>query len=313
MPGLNALRAFEAAARHLSLTKAAQELHVTAGALSHQIRGLEELLGAPLFVRGVRSITLTPAGKQLYPGLQIGFLHIRDAVAGLRPSGDERVLVISTPPGLTAKWLAPRLYRFSDAHPDIDARVSSSLAAANFTTDGIDVALRSLRIGAQVEGDLVVDKLVEMSMAPVCSPKFIEKHGPFATAAALKGVALIHDDSLATRAEVPTWADWFQAAGVEGVDVSHGLRFNSADHAIDATVEGAGVLLAHDILAYDSLRSGRLALAFPLTMRSGRAYYFVCPRKQQDVAKVRAFRAWVKKEAAALEWDKIREREPGAR
>src|SRR5450631_1796863 len=142
MPGLNALRAFEAAARHLSLTKAALELHVTASALSHQIRGLEELLGMQLFVRGVRSIALTSAGKQLYPGLQTGFTNIRDAVAGLRPAGDEHILVISTPPGLTAKWLAPRLYRFSSAHPEIDARVSSSLAATNFITDGVDVALR---------------------------------------------------------------------------------------------------------------------------------------------------------------------------
>src|SRR4029077_9870633 len=132
MPPLNALRAFEAAARHLSLTKAAHELHVTAGALSHQIRGLEELLGVKLFERRVRSIALTIAGKQLYPGLQTGFIHIRDAVAGLSDAGDARVLVISTPPGFTAKWLAPRLYRFSSAFPEIDARISSSPSNANF-------------------------------------------------------------------------------------------------------------------------------------------------------------------------------------
>src|SRR6202171_6645684 len=128
MPPLNALRAFEAAARHLSLTKAALELHVTAGALSHQIRGLEELLGLKLFERRVRSMALTSAGKQLYPGLQTGFIHIRDAVAGLSEAGDARALVISTPPGFTSKWLAPRLYRFSSAYPEIDARVSSSIS-----------------------------------------------------------------------------------------------------------------------------------------------------------------------------------------
>src|ERR1051325_1476291 len=122
MPPLNALRAFEAAARHLSLTKAARELQVTAGALSHQIRGLEELLGLKLFERRVRSIALTTAGKQLYPGLQTGFAQIRDAVAELARTGNERVIVISTPPGFTAKWLAPRLYRFSLAHPEIDVR-----------------------------------------------------------------------------------------------------------------------------------------------------------------------------------------------
>src|SRR6266568_172634 len=174
MPPLNALRAFEAAARHLSLTRAAQELHVTAGALSHQIRGLEALLGLKLLERRVRSIALSPAGKQLYPGLQTGFLHIRDAVAGLRSAGDERVLVISTPPGFTAKWLAPRLYRFSGAYPEIDARVSSSLSNANFTTDGVDVAVRNLAADAAADADLVIEKLLELSLVPVCSPRLIE-------------------------------------------------------------------------------------------------------------------------------------------
>jgi len=146
MPPLSALRAFEAAARHLSLTKAAQELGVTPGALSHQIRGLEQLLGFTLFKRGVRSIALTPKGKQLYPGLQTGFGHIREAVAALMDADAERVLVISTSPGFTSKWLAPRLYRFSGAYPEIDARVSSTLANANFTTDGVDVAASAARI-----------------------------------------------------------------------------------------------------------------------------------------------------------------------
>ncbi len=300
MPPLNALRAFEAAARHLSLTKAALELHVTAGALSHQIRGLEELLGVKLFERRVRAIALTPAGKQLYPGLQTGFIHIRDAVAGLSEAGDTSVLVISAPPGFTSKWLAPRLYRFSAAYPQIDARVSSSLANANFTTDGVDVAVRNLSVDPVVDPDLVVEKLMEMSLVPVCSPKLIETLGPFAGPEALKGVPLIHDDSLADRAEMPTWADWFTAAGVEAVDVSRGLRFSSADHALDATVEGAGVLLAHDVLAYDDLRTGRLAVPFDLALRSGRAFHFVCARRRQHHPNVQAFRTWIRQEVAAL-------------
>src|SRR3974390_37230 len=166
IPPLNALRAFEAAARHLSLTKAAQELHVTPGALSHQIRGLEEFLGLKLFERRVRSIALTPSGKQLYPGLQTGFIHIRDAVAAISNAGDESVLVISTPPGFTAKWLAPRLYRFSSAYPWIDARVSSSMSNANFATDGVDVAVRHLSIDASADAELVVEKLIELSSLP---------------------------------------------------------------------------------------------------------------------------------------------------
>jgi LysR family glycine cleavage system transcriptional activator len=146
MPPLSSLRAFEAAARHLSLTKAAQELNVTAGALSHQIRGLEEFIGVDLFERRVRSIALTPAGKLLYPGLQTGFTRIREAVLSLRNASDNRVLVVSTPPGLTSKWLAPRLYRFAAAYPQIDVRISSSLTNANFATDGVDIAVRHLPI-----------------------------------------------------------------------------------------------------------------------------------------------------------------------
>jgi LysR family glycine cleavage system transcriptional activator len=307
---LNALRAFEAAARHLSLTRAALEFHVTTGALSHQIRGLEELLGVKLFERRVRSIALTPAGKQLYPGLQTGFIHIRDALEGLSPAGDQHVLVISTAPGFTAKWLAPRLYRFSNAYPEIDARVSSSLANANFATDGVDVALRNLSADAKSDGELVVEKLIENCIVPVCSPQLIEARGPFASPEALKGVPLIHDDSLAKRVEIPAWAEWFKAAGVSGVDVSRGLRFSSADHAIDATLEGAGILLASDILAYDALRSGRLVIPFPLILPSGRAYCFVCPRKGEDRPNVQAFRSWVRAEAAALDWSPFMKTRP---
>lgn len=304
LPPLNALRAFEAAARHLSLTKAAQELHVTAGALSHQIRGLEDRLGLALFERRVRSIALTPAGKQLYPGLQTGFNQLREAVAGLGGTGDERILVISTAPGFTSKWLAPRLYRFSSAHPEIDTRVSSSIANANFATDGVDLAVRNMPADAVAEGELAIEKLIEVTSVPVCSPKLIAARQRAKSPDALAGLPLIHDDTLMNCARMPSWADWFKAAGVDGVDISRGLRFNSADHALDATVEGAGVLLAHDVLAYDDLRTGRLVIPFELCLRSGRAYYVVCPRRRQDRPNVRAFRSWIKEEVAALDWGK---------
>jgi LysR family glycine cleavage system transcriptional activator len=140
------------------------------------------------------------------------------------------------------------------------------------------------------------------------SPAFVEKHGPFTSPDMLKGVPLIHDDSLSTRAVMPNWADWFAAAGVRSADVSHGLRFNSADHALDATVEGAGVLLALDALAYDDLRTGRLVTPFDLTLPSGRCYSFVCPQKRREAANVRAFRAWLKQEAAAVDWSKCETR-----
>jgi LysR family glycine cleavage system transcriptional activator len=119
-------------------------------------------------------------------------------------------------------------------------------------------------------------------------------------------VPLIHDDSLANRAAIPTWADWFAAAGVTGANVSRGLRFSGADHALDATVEGAGVLLAHDVLAYDELRTGRLVIPFALPLRTGRAYSFVCPKRDRDRPVVQAFRTWIKEEVAALDWTKWR-------
>lgn len=305
MPPLNALRAFEAAARHLSLTKAAEELHVTAGALSHQIRGLEELLGVQLFERRVRSIALTDAGKLLYPGLQTGFTQIREAVVGLKRLESNRVLVISTPPGLTSKWLAPRLYRFTNKHPDIDARISSSLENANFATDGVDVAVRNLPMKPEADAGLLVDTLIELSFMPVCSPRFLAEHGPFDSAAALARMPLIHDDTLIRRVDVPTWSDWFKAAGVTHADVSRGLRFNSADHALDATAEGAGVLLAHDLLAFDDLRTGRLVIPVKLSVRSGRGYHVVFPRNRQNHPHVQAFRAWIKDEIAALDWTPV--------
>ena len=299
-PSLNALEAFEAAARHLSLSKAALELKVTAGALSHQIRGLETYLGVKLFDRGVRSIALTPAGRALHPGLQAGFLQIRDALASLDRLGDPHLLVLSTPPGFTSKWLAPRLYRFSQAYPEIDVRISSSLKNANFIADGVDAAIRNLPIDGTQNEALEIEKLVDLSLAPVCSPALVEKYGPLTSPSMLKGVPLIHDESLSGHAAIPGWADWFTAAGVNDIDARRGLRFNSADHALDATVEGAGVLLATDALAYDDLRTGRLVMPFDLTLPSGRCYAFVCLKRRREPANVQAFRAWLREEVAAL-------------
>ena len=303
---LNALRAFEASARHLSLSKAAAELHVTPSALSHQIKSLEEILGRKLFTRKVRAIELTATGKLLYPGLQTGFTHIRDAVEGLQPKTDSRILVISTPPGFTAKWLAPRLYRFATMYPDIDARVSSSMANADFVTDGVDIAIRNMAADHVATEELAADKLIDITLLPVCSPKLIAEHGPIESAAMLGRLPLIHDETFADRAEIPGWQDWLRIEGVEDVELDRGLRFNSADHALDAAVQGAGILLAHYVLAYDDLQTGRLVQPFSLTLPTGRAYHLVYPRHTGETAKVAAFRTWFYQEV-----DEMR-RHPGA-
>ena len=219
---------------------------------------------------------------------------------------NERVLVVSTPPGLTAKWLAARLYRFASGHSEIEVRISSSLANANFTTDGVDVAVRHLAVRPGDDPALLIERLVELSLVPVCSPRLYEQHGLPRTAEALARMPLIHDDSLASRARMPTWSEWFNAAGVPSIDVSRGLHFNSSDHALDAASEGAGVLLAHDLLAYDDLRTGRLIIPVARPIWSGRAYHVVCPKHRNKVPQVRAFRDWIKQEVAALDWEPIR-------
>lgn len=301
-PPLNALRAFEAAARHLSLTRAAAELNVSPGAVSHQVRGLEELLGVELFERRTRAIVLTAAGERLYPGLQTGFLHIRDAVSALRQVDNERVLVVSTPPGLTAKWLAARLYRFANAHPEIDTRISSSLNNATFTTDGVDLAIRPMPEEPPPDPALDFEKLIALTLGPVCSPKLIENLGPLDTPERIAHAPLIHDDTLLPRARVPTWSDWFAAAGLDHVEIARGLSFNSAEHALDAASEGAGVLLVTNILAYDLVRAGRLVIPVPLMLASGRAYHLVRPKRARERPAVRAFIEWLKQEFAALDW-----------
>jgi LysR family glycine cleavage system transcriptional activator len=302
MPQLSALRAFEAAARHLSLTNAARELHVTPGALSHQIRGLEEFLGVRLFERKVRAIALTAAGKQLYPGLQTGFSHIREAVESLNAAAQPNVLVVSTSPGLTSKWLAPRLYRFAAAHPDVDVRISSSSANANFATDGIDLAIRNMPLDPPSEPALEFEKMTDLTYIPVCTPRVIEKYGPVKDAASLARLPLIHDESLAARRASPDWGAWFRAAGVGNVDLKRGLRFTSADHALDAAEEDAGVLLTHDIMAYDGLRTGRLVIPVKLSIAAGRTFQLVRLRGRKPTPAMTTFAKWIKDEVATLDW-----------
>ena len=301
MPPLNALRAFEAAARHLSLTKGARELNVTASALSHQIKALEDHLGLKLFERRDRTIVLTDAGKRLYPGLQAGFLHLREAVIGLNPATNDHVLVVSTPPGFTAKWLAPRLYRFGLRHPEFDVRISSSAGYVNFATDGVDVAVRNLPATESDDGPLEIHRLFETHWIPVCTPRFVAEHGPFPDAASLLKVALIHDESLAGRARSASWEQWFDALGVERVAPIRGIRFSGADHALEAAGEGSGVLLAHDMLAYDDLRTGRLVVPVRVAVPTGRAFNVAWPRSPRVRASVKAFGDWILDEVAQLD------------
>src|SRR5262249_28318661 len=153
----------------------------------------------------------------LYPGMQTGFLHLRKAVAGLKQTGTARVLGVGTPPRLTAKWLAPRPYRFPNSHPAVGTRLSSSVDNSKFTPDGVHVAIRHMAEHPAPDPALNMEKLVTLSLVPVCSRSFLKRHGPLNTAEHLARVPLIHDETFLPRARVPTWTDWFHAAGVDYV------------------------------------------------------------------------------------------------
>jgi len=288
LPPLNALRAFEATARHLSFSKAADELHVTPAALSHQIRGLEDLLGLKLFVRRARSIELTEAARLIHPGIRTGFESMRVAIDQLDQDRRDRVLVVSSTPGLTAKWLVPRLYRFLEKHPDIDTRITASVGYANFTSDGVDIGIR-LTSGAHP--DLYVEKLSDEWLLPLCSPRLLEADPPLLRPADLPRFNLIQID---LPGVVPTWADWMELAGIDGIDTRRGLRLNVADHALDAASEGAGVVLGYKLVASHDIGLGRLVAPFgPEIPLPGRSYFFVCPKGQEKRPAIKAFRDWV--------------------
>jgi LysR family transcriptional regulator, glycine cleavage system transcriptional activator len=288
LPPLNALRAFEATARHLSFSKAAEELHVTPAALSHQIRGLEDLLGLKLFHRRARSIELTETGRLIQPGIRTGFESLRVAIDQLDRGRRDRVLVVSSTPGLTAKWLVPRLYRFLAKHPEIDTRITASVGYADFTTDGVDLGIR---LSSGAHPDLHVEKLSDEWLLPLCSPRLLEGEHPLRSPADLPRFNLIQID---LPGVVPTWADWMRLAGIEGIDTRRGLRLNVADHALDAASEGAGVVLGYKLVAAHDIAQGRLVAPFgPEIPVPGRSYYFVCPKGDEKRPAIKAFRDWV--------------------
>ena len=288
LPPLNSLKAFEATARHLSFSKAALELHVTPAALSHQIRGLEDLLGLKLFHRRARSIELTDAARLIYPGIRTGFESIREAVEQLDRGKQDRVLVVSSTPGLTAKWLVPRLYKFLALHPEIETRITASVAYANFVTDDIDVGIR---LSSGVHPDLHVEKLSDEWLLPLCSPRLLEGKHPLRKPEDLKHFTLIQVD---LPGVVPTWTDWAEMAGLGGIDTTRGLRLNVADHALDAASEGVGVVLAYKVVASRDIALKRLVAPFgPEIQLPGRAYYFACAKGKEKRPPIKAFRDWI--------------------
>ena len=292
LPPLTALRAFEAAARHMSFAKAAEELYVTPAALSYQIKSLETDMSQPLFRRLNRAVELTEAGRALAPGVAEGFEALRAAVRQAHRVNESRPFSVTAGPAFTAKWLAPRIYRFVEQHPDIEIRFTASLKRMNFDTDDVDAAIRFSRIDE--EPGCYVETLVEELMTPLCTPEIAAQ---LKTPSDLQNFRLVHDESLSFMAEPPNWGFWLSAVGVE-FDWNHGPRFSNADQVLGAAVGGGGVALGRLSLAADDMTAGRLVAPFDLAIDTGAHFNFVCLEGHETRREEAAFLAWMREELA---------------
>ena len=289
LPPLNALRAYEAAARHLSFTKAAQELNVTQAAISHQVKALEERLGVTLFRRMNRALLLTDEGQSYLPAVREAFDMIDAATARLLAHERTGALVVSCMPSFGAAWLVRRLGHFRAAHPDIDVRLDPSVPLVDFGREDVDIAIR---YGSGDWPGLAVDRLMTEDVVPVCSPEVLAGEHPLDTPDDLRHHTLLHDEGQAD------WRNWLLAAGVEGVDPSRGVTYTDSSMVVQAAVAGQGVALARSALAADDLAAGRLVRAFDIRLPVEYAYYVVYPEAYAERPKVMAFRDWLLAEAA---------------
>ncbi len=295
---LNGLRAFEAAARHLSFVKAADELHVTPAAISHQVKSLENFLGVQLFRRLPRGLLLSDAGQLFLPELREGFMRLDRAVEQVLELDARGPLMISVAPAFAAKWLVPRLERFSTAHPDVDVRISASLGVIDFQRDNFDAVIR---LGRGIYPGLESTELFDESVTPVCSPRLREGDDPLRTVDDLRHHLLLHDDSLDFDASAPKWSRWLRAAGAKNVDATRGPHFSHPDHLIQAAIDGAGVALGWLNLAAADLAAGRLIAPFDLALPMNLGFYLVCPDAYADRPKVAQFREWLLEEVRLTE------------
>jgi LysR family transcriptional regulator, glycine cleavage system transcriptional activator len=294
LPPLNSLRAFEAAARHLSFARAADELHVTPAAVSHHVKALEEHLGAKLFRRLNRAVLLTDAGQACVADLSEAFDRMAAALERLRARGAGGPLTVSTSPALAAKWLVPRLERFQELHPEIDVRVSAAMRLVDFAREDVDVAIR---YGTGAYPGLRVELLLTNEVVPVCAPALLEEPPRLRTPEDLRHHTLLHDDTRTSDGAYPNWAMWLRAAGLEDVDPTRGTRFDYPGLVLEAAAAGDGVALALSTVAAADLASGRLVKPFAVVVPTPFAYYVVCPEATAEGPKVAAFRAWLHAEA----------------
>ena len=284
---MGALPAFEAAARRLSFKAAAEELHVTPGAISQQIKLLEERVGVPLFVRRARAIDLTEAGRVLLPATQHAFRLLTDAYVRARETDGTAVLTVSLLPSFAALWFVPRLGRFRARHPDVDVRISATPKLADLERDDVDIVIR---YGLGNYPDLHVEHLISEDVFPVCSPALRDGPLPLAKPEDLARHTLLHDEN---RQE---WSLWLRAVGIEGIDASRGPSFSLWELALQAAVAGQGVALGRSTLVTQYLQTGQLVRPLDISSPSEWGYYFVCLPERLAEQKITAFRDWLRDE-----------------
>lgn len=284
LPPLNALRAFEASARHLSFTAASQELHVTQGAVSRHVKNLEERLGIQLFHRRSQGLELTDAARRYLPVVRDSFDRLAAATAELRRPQLASVLTVSASPNFASKWLIHRLGDFTRDFPDIDLRVAAEQQHIDLSTSDVDIGIRH---GEGQWQELHMTKLVGERVYPVISPALLANGPPLDTPEDLRHHTLLRDLSS------NDWPAWLKAAGVEGVDGTKGPYFNFTSMALDAAVAGQGVALARRALATYDVLSGRLVPLFDTELRSRRGYFLVCLPSRAQEPKIVRFREWM--------------------
>ena len=283
-------RFFEAAARHLNFTRAAEELHVTHGAVSQRIKRLEEHLGTPLFRRGSRRVLLTDEGSRLLERVRAAISEIAEGVEAIRPRDRGRTLTISTVPCFAAYWLLPRLADFNEDHPDIQVNIRAALSLTDFTRDGVDMAVR---FGPGTWPGLISVKLYDEELVPVCSPALRGGRLPRVPADLLKA-PLLHD-------ERQPWSIWFEAVGLDYRDTGQLPRYSDSNLLLPAAIAGLGVALARVSLVEVDLAAGRLVQLFSRSVPTRYSYFIVYPPRSKSSGKIQVFQQWLLEQVRPVE------------
>ncbi len=295
MPPFVSLRVFEAAARSGSFARAAEELGISAGAVSQHIRTIEEFAGQPLFRRLGRGVELTESGKAAFAHASAAIAEMLQAGRAMRSALRGRRISISTAPSFASKWLIPRLSQFQELHPDVEVRMSADMALTDFSGSDMDLAIR---YGPGGYEGLHCERLMTESVVVVCSPRLLEGQASAKNAADLIALPLSPDDAPERDPSCPTWGMWFAARGLRRADAERGLRFNQSSLAIEAAVAGKGLALAKRQLALGDIAEGRLvAPLLEMEAPVSFAYWLVWPRGRRFEPAQTAFLNWLREQA----------------